>query len=138
VDNGDRLACSGRYTNLDINVDGEPFSITCYGLALGSFEMVLGVQWLEALSLVLWDFHRRTIAFICSGHCIVWAADSSPSSTVTLKVVADDIMDELLQQYSALFTLPISLPPKCWRSHQIFLLTSTDAVAMRPYRYAYT
>jgi hypothetical protein len=53
VASGDRLDCSGCYTNLDIDITGEPFSIMCYGLALGSFEMVLGVQWLEALGVVL-------------------------------------------------------------------------------------
>jgi hypothetical protein len=94
--NGDWLACSGRYTNLDINVVGEPFSITCYGLVLGSFEMVLGIQWLEALSPMLWDFHRHTLAFVRSGHRVVWTADSSPSSAATLKAVADDVMDKLL------------------------------------------
>jgi hypothetical protein len=70
VASGDRLDCSGCYTNLDIDITGEPFSIMCYGLALGSFEMVLGVQWLEALGLVLWDLHRCTLAFVCIGRSI--------------------------------------------------------------------
>jgi hypothetical protein len=32
-----------------IRIEGEPFVIDCYGLALGSFDMVLGIQWLESL-----------------------------------------------------------------------------------------
>jgi hypothetical protein len=44
-------------TDLKINIAGEPFIITCYGLSLGSYEMILGVQWLESLGPVLWDFY---------------------------------------------------------------------------------
>jgi hypothetical protein len=135
VANGDRLACFGHYTNLDINIAGEPFSITCYGLALDSFEMVLGVQWPEALGLMLWDFYRRTLAFVCSGCRFICAAD--PSLAATLKAVADDVMDELLKQCSPLFTVPTGLPPECRSSHQIRLLLGTDAVVVCPYRYEY-
>jgi hypothetical protein len=78
VVNGDRLASSGCYTDLAIGMTDEPFSITCCGLVLGSFEMVLRVQWHEALGDVLWDFHRHMLAFVCNGCRVVWSA--TPSS----------------------------------------------------------
>jgi hypothetical protein len=52
----------GCCKNLRISVDGEGFYIDYYDLALGSYEMVLGVQWLESLGPMLWDFGKRTLA----------------------------------------------------------------------------
>jgi hypothetical protein len=45
VVNSDRITSPGRCTDLSIDITGKQFTITCYGLALGSFDMVLGVQW---------------------------------------------------------------------------------------------
>jgi hypothetical protein len=49
VANGDRLESAGSCTNLKILIAGDAFTIDCYGLSLGSYDMVLGVQWLESL-----------------------------------------------------------------------------------------
>jgi hypothetical protein len=43
VANGDRLSSPGCYMSLPIAIGGEGFMIECYGLTLGSYEMVLGV-----------------------------------------------------------------------------------------------
>jgi hypothetical protein len=43
VANGGRVTSPGHCQNLFINIAGEAFNITCYNLALGSFDMVLGV-----------------------------------------------------------------------------------------------
>jgi hypothetical protein len=56
VANGDRVASSDCCRNLTISIVGEPFVIDCYGLTLGSYEMILSVQWLAFLGPILWDF----------------------------------------------------------------------------------
>jgi hypothetical protein len=43
VANDDRLSSPGCCSDLAIDIGGEPFSITCYKVALDSFNMVLGV-----------------------------------------------------------------------------------------------
>jgi hypothetical protein len=60
VANGDKLVSSGCCHHMAMMVHGEQFHIDCYGLPLGSFDMVLGVQWLESLGPILWDFRRDT------------------------------------------------------------------------------
>jgi hypothetical protein len=62
VANSDRLVSSGCYRDKAMTVHGELFHIDCYGLPLGSLDMVLGVQWLESLGLILWDFRWGTLA----------------------------------------------------------------------------
>jgi hypothetical protein len=52
-------------------VGDEVFSINCYGISLASYDMVLGVHWLESLGPILWDFSRRTIAFVRDGHRVL-------------------------------------------------------------------
>jgi hypothetical protein len=61
VANGDRVARTGSCTNLKIFIASDAFTIDCYGLSLGSYDMVLGVQWLKSLGPVLWDFKNRTV-----------------------------------------------------------------------------
>jgi hypothetical protein len=61
VANGDRVSSPGCCKNLRISVDGEGFYIDCYGLALGSYEMVLGVSGLK-----LWDHCCGTSASVHS------------------------------------------------------------------------
>jgi hypothetical protein len=58
ITNGEKLPSSGCCRNMAISVHGENFHINCFGLPLGSYDMVLGVQWLESLGPILWDFCR--------------------------------------------------------------------------------
>jgi hypothetical protein len=96
VANIDRLSSPGCCSNVAIDIGDEPFSITCYGLALGSFDMVLGVQWLESSGLVLWDFQRHTMAFVRNGRCIIWTASESSTAPHVLAATSIDIMEELM------------------------------------------
>jgi hypothetical protein len=53
---------------LRIYIGNGPFTIDSYGLVLRSFHMVLGVQWMESLGCILWDFSKRTMSFVRDGH----------------------------------------------------------------------
>jgi hypothetical protein len=53
VANGECLTSPGYCQALDVMISDEAFSIDYYGLALGTYEMVLGVQWLESLRSIL-------------------------------------------------------------------------------------
>jgi hypothetical protein len=74
VSNGDRLYSSGCCRDMRCSIAGEEFSIDCYGLTLISYEMVLGVHWLESLGPILWDFSRHILAFVRNGHQVTWTA----------------------------------------------------------------
>jgi hypothetical protein len=58
-------------------INNEQFFIDCYGLALGSYDMVLDVQWLESLGLILWDFHNRAMTFVQNGHRMRWTMEGA-------------------------------------------------------------
>jgi hypothetical protein len=70
--NGDRINIPSCCRDLRIMVGDEQFFIDCYGLTLGSYGMVLGVQRLESLGPILWDFCNRTMPFVRrpGRHCL--------------------------------------------------------------------
>jgi hypothetical protein len=70
--NGDRIDIPSCYRDLRIMVGDEQFFIDCYGLALGSYGMVLDVQRLESLGPILRDFCNRTMPSVRrpSRHCL--------------------------------------------------------------------
>jgi hypothetical protein len=136
ITNGDRVGRPGCYCALVITIDDEQFSIDCYGLALGSYDMVLSVQWLESLGPILWDLHNRTMAFVRNGHRMRWTMEGA-SQQPALLAAKGDLMEELLLRFDSLFIEPSGLPPERERCHHIHLILGTAPVAVRPYRYAH-
>jgi hypothetical protein len=138
VANDDQFISLGCYRAMSFSLHGETFNIDCYDLALGFFEMVLGVQWLESLGPILWDFSRRTMAFVCNEHWVTWSApDTATASPTSLLATSGDIMEELLGEFDPLFAAPTNLPPPWAREHRIQLILGTTPVAGLPYRYAH-
>ena len=127
---------------MPVLIDGTTFHITCIGLALGCFDIILGVDFLGALGPLTWDFEGLTVAFQRSGHRTVWqcvGAPGAPSQQRSLAAVAADpqrpLLDELLLQHADIFDTPRDLPPARSYDHRIHLLPGTAPVAVRPYRY---
>jgi hypothetical protein len=124
VTNGEKLVSSGCYRDMAMPVHKEHFQINCYDLPLGSFDLVLGVQWLESLGPIPWDFWWGTLAFVCNGHRVLWTAatsGSTPPPPPSLLATKGEIMEELLLEFTPLFQEPSGLPP-----HRIGPTTSTS------------
>jgi hypothetical protein len=90
---GHHLTSPGGCKGLNISIDDEPFAIDYYGLDLGSYDMVLGVQWLELLGPILWDFGKCTMAFVRAGHRVLWTAAGAPATTPSLCSTSVDLMN---------------------------------------------
>ena len=63
VANGDRLRCHGIAQNVPITIGDEHFTISCAGIDLGSFDFILGVDFLRMLGPILWDFDDLCMTF---------------------------------------------------------------------------
>jgi hypothetical protein len=135
VANGDYVDIPGCCRDLDITIGGELFRIDYYGLALTSYDMVLSIQWLESLGSILWDFTKRTLAFVCNRHRVLWTTADMPPQPSML-ITEGDLMEELLLLFDALFTEPTGLSLQQDHCHHIHLLPGTPPVVVRPYRYA--
>jgi hypothetical protein len=133
VANGDRVLSPGCCRNVSFSISVEHFVVDFYGLTLGSYEMVLGVQWLESLGPMLWDFTKQLLTFVRDGHQVCWAIADSPAGAPAILAVEGGVMADLRLRYEGLFATPTDLPLQCTRCHQIRLLMGTPPVAVRPY-----
>jgi hypothetical protein len=132
----ERLHNPGCCKDLPITIGDEPFSLDCFGLMLGSYEMVLGVQWLESLGPILWDFTARTIIFVWNGHRVCGQA-TEPRGVPPLMSINCEALEDLLCHFDGVFTKLVGLSPVRPHSLQIWLLLGTTLVVVRPYRYAH-
>ena len=55
-------------------------------LPLGNYDMVLGVQWLETLGEIRWDFRELRMEFIVGGKKHVLRGSSSKTELKTINV----------------------------------------------------
>ena len=63
VANGDRVCSPGVCLATPVTIGGEAFSIDCFALDMGGFDLVLGVQWLRTLGPIVWDFGSLVMSF---------------------------------------------------------------------------
>jgi hypothetical protein len=63
VANGDNIPYQGMARSVDLRVGTEQFSIDCIGLTLGTFNIILGFEFLRLLGPILWDCDRLSMFF---------------------------------------------------------------------------
>jgi hypothetical protein len=135
VANGDHVFSNGVCRNMAFVCAQERFLITCYTLALGGFDVVLGIQWLRSLGPIFWDFSRLAMSFWRHDHLVILYGEASPPSRPGLASCTQELMPSLLQEFSNLFNEPSNLPPVRPCDHRIHLFPGSGPVVVRPYRY---
>ena len=85
VANGDRLQCDEIYKSVPMEIQGYKFHISMYPLELQGFDVVLGVQWLQSLGRVIYDWKNLTMEFTMDGKKHVIRGD--PIKTILHGVV---------------------------------------------------
>ena len=60
----------------------DEFTISCYGISLGGFDLILGVEFLCTLGPILWDFEDLCMAFTWGAPCILWKGLGSPHDDI--------------------------------------------------------
>ncbi|OMO81561.1 reverse transcriptase [Corchorus capsularis] len=85
VGNGASLQCSGRVTDLQIDLQQHQFKLDLYILDIHGAEVVLGVQWLSQLGPILMDFSGLTMTFLHEGE-MVTLSGSGPPQTLALSL----------------------------------------------------
>ena len=136
---GGRLDSSGICRDISLYVQGYEFSADLFAIPLDGFDIVLGIRWLNRLGRIVWDFVAREMEFTLNGETITLhgeVPDRRPKNK-QLFHLSDEHTDLglLLEEFEDIFATPTCLPPPRACDHQIRLLSGTDPVAVRPYRY---
>ncbi|KAH9735042.1 hypothetical protein KPL71_017615 [Citrus sinensis] len=161
VANSEKLACQGKFENIQILIQDIPFSLMVYALPILGLDLVLGVQWLEELGTVECNWKSLTMNFNWNNrprHLQGLNPQSLQTATVAEvnkeikqgheafaicfqlqleEVTAPAAMQGLLRNYKELFQEPTQLPPKREIDHCITLKEGTEPINIRPYRYAH-
>lgn len=152
----------GMTRNVSVQLQGYDFREDFHHLEVVGCDMVLGVDWLETLGLIGWNFLLKVIEFTMQGTNYRLVGSSAPKAGFitplssldpplgdTVHIVAQisnlpygvstlaplpKILQALLLQYSDLFDASTTLPPHRLINHQISLLPRTGPVNVWPYR----
>jgi hypothetical protein len=81
VANGDGVPCQGVTHNVPLSIDTEAFSISCFGITLGSFDLILGYDFLLTLGPILWDFACHRMTFTRGDHRVTWLGVGASAAT---------------------------------------------------------
>lgn len=114
VANGDKVPSPGIFQDARISIDSEVFVTDLYVLPLGSYDLVLSMQWLSTLGQILWDFGQLTMSFWHKDHMVLWRSLPTGAPLVAHAATTQDLLDDLL---SDSLSSPTSSPrpPACPR-----------------------
>lgn len=150
VANGNIIQCSAELPDVEWKVQDHSFHSTFKVLPLGSYDIILGMDWLEA-------FSPMNINWRCKLMCIPYGPgsvllhgignNSDDCSLVQLfgiSFVAESLpvppilpqVQSLLDEFSELFAEPSALPPRRDCDHSIPLVPGAQPVCIRQYRYS--
>jgi len=142
VANGDWVPCQGVARDVVLTIGSEEFTVTCFGITLGEFDLILDVEFLRTLGPILWDFESLCMTFTRRGRRILWRGlgaphvnTKAPSTHAIAASTGQALLNRLLLQFAAVFNEPRGLPLACPYNHRIHLLPATAPVTVRPYRY---
>jgi hypothetical protein len=132
VANGDKVPSAAVARGIPMLVGREEFSITCFSIGLGGFDLVLGADYLRTLGTILLDLDSLRMAFQWWGRRVFWRGLGAPHSEGPVahahSVDANPdrpFIDDLLREYDDVLVEPHGLPSSRPYDHRIHLLPGT-------------
>ena len=148
VANGNTLHCTTHIPAAIWFLDSVQFQSDLKVLPLSTYDMILGLDWLEKYSPMKVHWGQQWISFAYQGSTVlIQGSDAAvlPPDTVIELCQVTSVVSEvqrfpadiqaLLDQYADLFEIPTSLPPRRQCDHSIPLVEGAAPVQIRPYRY---
>lgn len=150
VANGNVLQCTSHLPQAEWSVCGVTFHSDLKVLPLSSYDMILGMDWLESHSpmKVHWQQKWMIIPYQDSSVLLYTSLADLPVGSL-LQVFSLDLViaqdssvslpvevQSLIEEFAILFEVPKSLPPQRSCDHSISLVDGAAPITMRPYRYA--
>ena len=164
VADGAVTTCDAELPDCVYQIQGHQFRSTLKLFPLGSYDVILGMDWLESRGLMTVNWGSKYMVFQHQGQFIqshgvsASVQECPPISTVELQLlqtqesvlrvvqlcsVKDDAeaaiipkaVTALLEEFAELFEEPRGLPPQRSFDHTIDLLPGATPVNIRPYRY---
>jgi hypothetical protein len=148
VAGGAVFQCTHHFPLLTWTADGASFQDNFKVLELGSYDGIIGLDWLSKYSPMVTHWEQGWIAIQHEGRQVVLQGDSVAYWThalIELNMVSEADktvpvvppgVQLLLDQFASVFAPPVGLPPHRRYDHHIPLVAGARPVSVRPYRVA--
>ncbi|WVZ67898.1 hypothetical protein U9M48_016915, partial [Paspalum notatum var. saurae] len=149
VANGQVLQCTAQFSQLPWSAQGYSFHTDVKVLPLPTYDMILGLDWLESFSPMKVHWRHRWLSIPYQGSTAlltgidavlpqdslihIYSVDTSDEPTAPSALLP--AVQELLDEFANLFAVPDSLPPSRACDHKIPLIPGAAPVNVRPYRF---
>jgi hypothetical protein len=150
VANGQVICCSESLSQATWSMGGYQFQTDLKVLPLSSYDMIVGLDWLEAFSpmKVHWKDKWMSIPYqdttvLLLGENVVlpigtvlqlYSVQEAVPVPLQVNIPAD--IQQLIEEFGDLFAVPSQLPPTRACDHSIPLIDGASPVNVRPYRFA--
>jgi hypothetical protein len=149
VANGQIMSCDAAVLGCQFTLDGHQFQHDLRILHLDSYDLILGMDWLELYSPMQIHWQAKWITLPHHGTSVMLQGLSAMSDAdLVFQLFAADIPDSsqtevclppdiatLLSAFPSVFTTPSTLPPPRSCDHTIPLVSGATPVNIRAYRY---
>ncbi|WVZ51461.1 hypothetical protein U9M48_002607 [Paspalum notatum var. saurae] len=162
--NGTEMISDQIANDIDWWCQGHTFHTPMRVLPLGSYDAILGYDWLAAHSPMNCDWNNRTMTFMHHNDSVtlegvpppkmqlstmhveqlvkwskgidIWAYALVQTEAPSDNSPAPEVISTLLDEFSDVFATPTTLPPHRVHDHTIPLLPGAVPVNSKPYRYS--
>jgi len=155
VADGGSVPCNAQIQYAEWSIKGYKFHSTLKFIPIGTYDMILGMDWLQAFSPMKVHWLQRWVqipygpqnvvlqgtlpeqidCYLAQLHLLSEDSSASHSSENTIPPEIQSLLD----QYQHIFQMPTELPPRracCACDHTIPLIPGAQPVSARPYRYS--
>jgi hypothetical protein len=152
IANGSYLCCSSQALDASWSLSGVPFSSNLRVLPLSTYDLIIGMDWLETHSPMMVHWAHKWLTMPIKGTYVTLHGLSSlvPLESMVQVCTLFELSDkehtilqklpatiqDLIQQYFSIFDVPKGMPPAKECDHQIPLIPGARPMQMRPYQYA--
>ena len=162
VENGGTINFSGNFHNIKLTMGEYVLYSPMLSIPMGGADVVLGVQWLQSLGTIAFNFQEIFLNFFLEGNEIkLRGIAGKPRKIISSNVMKNILKKEqrgiiaqlcslevptskssisldlqkVLDNHSKVFDTPKGLPPICDHDHAIHLIPGSVALNIKPYRY---
>eukprot|EP00253_Pinus_taeda_P016234 PITA_16234 len=129
IANGGMINCSGKCHNIKLSIRECVLTSLMFSIPMGGVDVVLGVQCLQSLGTIAFNFQEFFMKFSAEGKEVeLWGIAGK-----LRKIISSNVLDN----HSKVFETPKGIPPIRDHDHAIHLIPGSVSPNIRPYRYPY-
>eukprot|EP00253_Pinus_taeda_P032002 PITA_32002 len=127
------INCSGKCHNIKLSLGEYVLTSPMLSIPMGGADVVLGVQWLQSLGTIAFNFQKLFIKFSTEGKEVELRGIAGKPG----KIISSNDLQKVLDNHSKVFETPKGLPPMRDHDNTIHLIPGSVPPNIRPYRYPY-